>query len=188
MGAAYSSSSGGKQEGGLHRPGIEPGPPAWQARILPLNHRCWGLSPSIWDVREGVPSARVIHQVFPLWRQKKEASSLGGLEPPTFRLTVERADRLRHRDKFNRPVEASRPELWAMACTSGGAMLALGAVGARLAQSVEHETLNLRVVGSSPTLGGILCLVARRLARRCRQLPAQPLLRPVALLRYRPCL
>ena len=24
----------------LHRPGIEPGPPAWQARILPLNHRC----------------------------------------------------------------------------------------------------------------------------------------------------
>ena len=27
------------------------------------------------------------------------------------------------------------------------------AYGARLAQSVEHETLNLRVVGSSPTLG-----------------------------------
>ena len=26
---------------------------------------------------------------------------------------------------------------------------------ARLAQSVEHETLNLRVVGSSPTLGVI---------------------------------
>ena len=26
---------------------------------------------------------------------------------------------------------------------------------ARLAQSVEHETLNLRVVGSSPTLGAI---------------------------------
>ena len=25
---------------------------------------------------------------------------------------------------------------------------------ARLAQWVEHETLNLRVVGSSPTLGG----------------------------------
>ena len=24
----------------LHRPGIEPGPPAWQASILPLNHRC----------------------------------------------------------------------------------------------------------------------------------------------------
>ena len=33
---------------------------------------------------------------------------------------------------------------------------------ARLAQSVEHETLNLRVVGSSPTLGveevSFLCL------------------------------
>jgi hypothetical protein len=27
---------------------------------------------------------------------------------------------------------------------------------ARLAQSVEHETLNLRVVGSSPTLGEII--------------------------------
>ena len=26
-------------------------------------------------------------------------------------------------------------------------------MAARLAQSVEHETLNLRVVGSSPTLG-----------------------------------
>ena len=25
----------------VHRPGIEPGPPAWQASILPLNHRCW---------------------------------------------------------------------------------------------------------------------------------------------------
>ena len=29
---------GGKD---LHRPGIEPGPPAWQASILPLNQRCW---------------------------------------------------------------------------------------------------------------------------------------------------
>ena len=24
----------------LHWPGIEPGPPAWQARILPMNHQC----------------------------------------------------------------------------------------------------------------------------------------------------
>ena len=31
-----------------------------------------------------------------------------------------------------------------------------GNISARLAQSVEHETLNLRVVGSSPTLGDIL--------------------------------
>ena len=31
-----------------------------------------------------------------------------------------------------------------------------GKVHAWLAQSVEHETLNLRVVGSSPTLGDIL--------------------------------
>ena len=27
----------------MHRPGIEPGPPAWQASILPLNHRCDGF-------------------------------------------------------------------------------------------------------------------------------------------------
>ena len=31
-------------------------------------------------------------------KNKKKTSSLGGLEPPTFRLTVERANRLRHRD------------------------------------------------------------------------------------------
>ncbi|KAK4005985.1 hypothetical protein OUZ56_011115 [Daphnia magna] len=29
-------------------------------------------------------------------------------------------------------------------------------INTRLAQSVEHETLNLRVVGSSPTLGAVL--------------------------------
>ena len=29
-----------KRDWTLHGPGIEPGPPAWQARILPLNHPC----------------------------------------------------------------------------------------------------------------------------------------------------
>ena len=38
-----------------------------------------------------------------------------------------------------------------MSCTSY-----TSAYTARLAQSVEHETLNLGVVGSSPTLGGML--------------------------------
>ena len=28
----------------MHRPGIEPGPPAWQASILPLNQRCRHIS------------------------------------------------------------------------------------------------------------------------------------------------
>ena len=28
------------QKNRMHWPGIEPGPPAWQARILPLNHQC----------------------------------------------------------------------------------------------------------------------------------------------------
>ena len=39
----------------MHWPGIEPGPPAWQARILPLNHQCLWLCdscfhPYIFDV------------------------------------------------------------------------------------------------------------------------------------------
>ena len=34
--------TGKKKSSGLHWPGIEPGPPAWQARILPLNHQCKG--------------------------------------------------------------------------------------------------------------------------------------------------
>ena len=31
-------------------------------------------------------------------KNKKKVASLGGLEPPTSRLTVERANQLRHRD------------------------------------------------------------------------------------------
>ena len=38
--------------------------------------------------------------------------------------------------------------------------LAASKTSARLAQSVEHETLNLRVVGSSPTLGDIVVVLA----------------------------
>ena len=30
-----------KKNESVHWPGIEPGPPAWQARILPLNHQCF---------------------------------------------------------------------------------------------------------------------------------------------------
>ena len=36
-------------------------------------------------------------------------------------------------------------------------------IDARLAQSVEHETLNLRVVGSSPTLGAYFFVFASNL-------------------------
>ncbi len=28
----------------MHWPGIEPGPPAWQASILPLNHQCLSIN------------------------------------------------------------------------------------------------------------------------------------------------
>ena len=37
----YNDKINGKLKKRLHRPEIEPGPPAWQASILPLNQRCW---------------------------------------------------------------------------------------------------------------------------------------------------
>ena len=43
----------------LQRPGIEPGPPAWQARILPLNHQCSGT-----DYRDLLTFAAYFHNIF----------------------------------------------------------------------------------------------------------------------------
>ena len=45
----------------MQRPGIEPGPPAWQARILPLNQRCLNstllrLDQIIWKVWSNLES------------------------------------------------------------------------------------------------------------------------------------
>lgn len=50
-------------------------------------------------------------------------ASLGGLEPPTFRLTAERANRLRHRDAPGRALEAaeSRRSLAARSSLRGAA-------------------------------------------------------------------
>ena len=42
----------------------------------------------------------------------KTLSSLGGLEPPTFRLTAERANRLRHRDHVNPIVLPLKSVTW----------------------------------------------------------------------------
>ena len=42
---------------------------------------------------------------------KGQAPSLGGLEPPTFRLTAERANRLRHRDTGTPPFLPAPPRL-----------------------------------------------------------------------------
>ena len=37
----------------MHWPGIEPGPPAWQARILPLNHQCcWRYQVLEWTLAQ----------------------------------------------------------------------------------------------------------------------------------------
>ena len=43
------------QKTALHWPGIEPGPPAWQARILPLNHQCMGHGTSRCDRKSKEP-------------------------------------------------------------------------------------------------------------------------------------
>ena len=40
-GSLRESSQKEPKKAALHWPGIEPGPPAWQARILPLNHQCF---------------------------------------------------------------------------------------------------------------------------------------------------
>ena len=42
----------------------------------------------------------------------KETASLGGLEPPTFRLTAERANRLRHRDWLGKMFNIAQYEPW----------------------------------------------------------------------------
>ncbi len=59
-----------------------------------------------------------------------------------------------HASGFPKPLQKVRfsvaREIWALIKTATG-MQHFASV-ARLAQSVEHETLNLRVVGSSPTL------------------------------------
>ena len=41
----------------MHRPGIEPGPPAWQASILPLNQRCWLIC------SKQIPSSKQNHRM-----------------------------------------------------------------------------------------------------------------------------
>ena len=43
----------------MHRPGIEPGSPAWQASILPLNHRC---SKGVTNCRQHRRSQSYIHR------------------------------------------------------------------------------------------------------------------------------
>ena len=58
----------------LHRPGIEPGPPAWQASILPLNQRCY-----TWKLTE-------THDTSKFWKCQslclnKKLSQLVGFEP-----------------------------------------------------------------------------------------------------------
>src|SRR4029434_6172628 len=89
--------------------------------------------------------------------QKRSISSLGGLEPPSFRLTAERANQLRHRDCAKlwrgRQAVGRRVAVCLVRRFCRELTASLQAAKARLAQSVEHETLNLRVVGSSPTLG-----------------------------------
>ena len=100
----------------------------------------------------------------------------GSPDPKTCHLRSQEAVRFLHRGGFSRSFHVQRlgprPQAWrcgssvfprrtprTSAAKSPEASIQRterpgGVPVARLAQSVEHETLNLRVVGSSPTLGG----------------------------------
>ena len=45
----------------LHRPGIEPGSPAWQASILPLDHRCERRVNRDWKSKLLLPFPSFVH-------------------------------------------------------------------------------------------------------------------------------
>ena len=45
----------------LHRPGIEPGSPAWQASILPLDHRCERTGNRDWKSKLFLPFPTFVH-------------------------------------------------------------------------------------------------------------------------------
>ena len=129
----------------LHRPGIEPGPPAWQASILPLNQRC-----------QLTYLPRAIPQLLQKYKDHVSTLTAHMLNFQQVGELPSAVDTVRHSDqdflpahkctaKFSCPLRRDSRILppKTVALTSA----------ARLAQSVEHETLNLRVVGSSPTLG-----------------------------------
>ena len=129
----------------LHRPGIEPGPPAWQASILPLNQRCLLQ----WDC------TNYLFYWFFVRFGKMIISQSAGFEPALPEGNWFLVSRLNHSATtarlFGGSNNLTKQHMWCPQ-TQVGAMKTLKAT-ARLAQSVEHETLNLRVVGSSPTLG-----------------------------------
>ena len=61
----------------MHWPGIEPGPPAWQARILPLNHQCY--YEELLAVETQVVSHRLQH--FALRQRFRPVRGGGALQP-----------------------------------------------------------------------------------------------------------
>ena len=73
----------------LHRPGIEPGPPAWQASILPLNQRCY-----TWKLIE-TPNTSKFWKCQSLCLNKK-LSQLVGFEPTLPEGNWFRVSRLNH--------------------------------------------------------------------------------------------
>ena len=131
----------------LHRPGIEPGPPAWQASILPLNQRCY-----TWKLTE-------THNTSKFWKCQslclnKKLSQLVGFEPTLPEGNWFLVSRLNH--SATTAILQILTNTWCQEKNCHPYFsrdLEKVITVARLAQSVEHETLNLRVVGSSPTLG-----------------------------------
>ena len=55
----------------LHRPGIEPGPPAWQASILPLNQRCLHLEVEVMSTYSWGEKTKNLEHVFENLRKSR---------------------------------------------------------------------------------------------------------------------
>ena len=55
----------------LHRPGIEPGPPAWQASILPLNQRCLHLEVEVMSTYSLGEETKNLEHVFENLRKSR---------------------------------------------------------------------------------------------------------------------
>ena len=155
----------------LHRPGIEPGPPAWQASILPLNQRCslansgkhnWVITMMeiSWDWKKdsrsvGFEPTPAERNWFLVSRLNHSATTAGLEGMATSLLDIELFDnKLAWLLWQGRVVDVTQicPVMFQEESKLYFYIIRTNCnkriITARLAQSVEHETLNLRVVGS----------------------------------------
>lgn len=95
-----------------------------------------------------LPWRQRVKEFWALNKKKGKKSLQGGLEPPSFRLTVERANQLRHWSIFESLCFVGA-KLAVLYLEQVGSMQRHEALDAELAQSVERESHNLKVGSSS---------------------------------------